>query len=317
MEHIIMNTPIGALQITEEDGYITAVTHITNFAVQETDTENAVLLKARQQLTDYFMGGLKEFDLPIKINVTPYRQKVLEQLMKVPFGQTTTYRELAEKTVLELAQKGKEVLFVGGTGLYLESMIHPMGMGQSPADPVRRDELRQMAADEAGKKELHALLEKLDPDTANRLPPNDIRRIIRAIEVTETTGVPFSKQPAREGKSPFDWTVVSLTTDRDTLYRRINRRVTAMIELGLKDEVRGLLEEGVPEDAQSMNGIGYRQMIPCVRGEYSLEEAAEEIRLASRHYAKRQMTFLRRLPEVAYLETDCPDTEIKLKEAML
>jgi len=227
------------------------------------------------------------------------------------------YRELAEKTVLELAQKGKEVLFVGGTGLYLESMIHPMGMGQSPADPVRRDELRQMAADEAGKKELHALLEKLDPDTANRLPPNDIRRIIRAIEVTETTGVPFSKQPAREGKSPFDWTVVSLTTDRDTLYRRINRRVTAMIELGLKDEVRGLLEEGVPEDAQSMNGIGYRQMIPCVRGEYSLEEAAEEIRLASRHYAKRQMTFLRRLPEVAYLETDCPDTEIKLKEAML
>jgi len=98
MEHIIMNTPIGALQITEEDGYITAVTHITNFAVQETDTENAVLLKARQQLTDYFMGGLKEFDLPIKINVTPYRQKVLEQLMKVPFGQTTTYRELAEKT---------------------------------------------------------------------------------------------------------------------------------------------------------------------------------------------------------------------------
>lgn len=227
------------------------------------------------------------------------------------------YRELAEKTVLELAQKGKEVLFVGGTGLYLESMIHPMGMGQSPADPVRRDELRQMAADEAGKKELHALLEKMDPDTANRLPPNDIRRIIRAIEVTETTGVPFSKQPAREGKSPFDWTVVSLTTDRDTLYRRINRRVTAMIELGLKDEVRGLLEEGVPEDAQSMNGIGYRQMIPCVRGEYSLEEAAEEIRLASRHYAKRQMTFLRRLPEVVYLETDCPDTEIKLKEAML
>ena len=226
------------------------------------------------------------------------------------------YRDQAEAITRELAKAGREALFVGGTGLYLEAMIHPMAMGSAPANPERRAELKRLAETEKGKKALHSILETLDPQTAERLPINDVRRTIRAIEVTENTGIPFSRQPAREEDSPFEWTMVSLTMEREKLYRRINQRVTRMIELGLKEEVAGLLRDGVPEDAQSMSGIGYRQMIPCVHGETSTEEAAEEIRLASRHYAKRQMTFLRRIPEVIYLDAEDPGTEQKMKEVM-
>ena len=92
--------------------------------------------------------------------------------------------------------------------------------------------------------------------------------------------------------------------DRALLYDRINRRVTEMIRAGLKEEVAGLLKEGVPEDAQSMSGLGYKEMIPCVRGEYSQEEAAEKIRTGTRHYAKRQMTFLKREETIQYVRTD-------------
>ena len=92
--------------------------------------------------------------------------------------------------------------------------------------------------------------------------------------------------------------------DRALLYERINRRVTDMIRMGLKEEVGALLEEGVPGDAQSMNGLGYKEMIPCIRGEYSVEEAAEKIRTGTRHYAKRQMTFLRREESIRYVRTD-------------
>lgn len=226
------------------------------------------------------------------------------------------YRDMAETIIRELADRGREALFVGGTGLYLEAMIHPMAMGQTPANPERREELKRLAETGEGKAALHRILETLDPQTAGRLPLNDIRRTIRAIEVTESTGIPFSQQPVREDNSPFDWTVVSLTMERERLYGRINERVTRMIGSGLKEEVAGLLRDGVPEDAQSMSGIGYRQMIPCVKGEATTEETAEEIRLASRHYAKRQMTFLRRIPEVIYLDAEDPETEKKMKEAM-
>ena len=135
---------------------------------------------------------------------------------------------------------------------------------------------------------------------------NDVRRVIRAIEVWEATGIPFSAQPKREDENSgrFRWKVVSTQMDRPLLYDRINRRVTEMIRLGLKEEVARLLAEGVPEDAQSMSGLGYKEMIPCIRGEYTLEEAAEKIRTGTRHYAKRQMTFLRREESIRYVRTD-------------
>ena len=144
-----------------------------------------------------------------------------------------------------------------------------------------------------------------------------MRRTIRAIEVSEATGIPFSRQPNREIPSGFEWRAVSTATDRSLLYERINSRVTEMIRRGLREEVAALLLEGVPEDAQSMQGLGYKEMIPCVRGECSEEEAAERIRLGTRHYAKRQMTFLRREEQIRYVDTGRADAYEEIRRLLV
>ena len=139
------------------------------------------------------------------------------------------YREIAEETILESRRRGREVLFVGGTGLYLQAMMHPMIMGEVEADSRRREELLEQAETPEGRRALQERLRELDPVTADKLPVQDVRRIIRAIEVSEKTGHPFSAQPERETPSPFDWRAVSLRMDRNTLYDRINRRVIRMM----------------------------------------------------------------------------------------
>ncbi len=224
------------------------------------------------------------------------------------------YKERAETLVREKREKeGKDVLFVGGTGLYLWAMTHSASMGAVPADEGLRAELKAAAEEPGGKKRLHDMLERIDPETAARLPENDVRRVIRALEVTRLTGVPFSRQPRAEEESPFVWRIAALTLPRDILYARINRRVDEMIRLGLREEVRELLAEGVPPDAQSMQGLGYKEMIPHLRGERTLEKAVEEIQKGSRHYAKRQETFLRRDPAPARVDALAPDAAEQLE----
>ncbi len=229
------------------------------------------------------------------------------------------YRDAAEKLIQSLHQKGREVLFVGGTPLYLQSMMYPMGMGSVPANEPLRASLNELAESAEGRIRLHERLAKNDPVTADRLPVNDIRRIIRAIEVWEATGIPFSAQPERNSRneSCIRWKVVSTQVDRAVLYDRINRRVTEMIRKGLADEVAALIAEGVPENAQSMNGIGYKEMIPYLHGEYDLEDAAEKIRTATRHYAKRQMTFLRREESIKYVRTEQGNAYEEIRSALL
>ena len=195
--------------------------------------------------------------------------------------------------------------------------MHPMSMGNVPQNEMLRIVLNQQAETPEGRKSLHERLEKIDPDTAGRLPVNDVRRIIRAIEVWEATGIPFSAQPKREDENGFKWKVASTQMDRSLLYDRINRRVTDMMEKGLRNEVEALLEAGVPETAQSMNGIGYKEMIPCIRGECSIDEAAEKIRLATRHYAKRQMTFLKREECIRYVRTDRNDAYDEIRRILI
>ena len=226
------------------------------------------------------------------------------------------YREAAEKLIEELAARRRETLFVGGTALYLQAMMHPMGMGQVSANKELREELNRLAETPDGKKLLHERLRQLDPVTAERLPLNDVRRTIRAIEVSEATGVPFSMQPNREVPTAYEWKVVSTAMERPRLYERINERVTGMIRAGLQEEVAALLAEGVPEDAQSMQGLGYKEMVPCIRGEYSVEDAAERIRLGTRHYAKRQMTFLRREEQIRYVNTEEADAYEQIRELL-
>ena len=153
------------------------------------------------------------------------------------------YRDAAEKLILQLHEAGKEVLFVGGTALYLQALMHPMGMGSVPANEPLRAELNARAETPEGRLKLHEQLRLIDPETAAKLPVNDVRRVIRAIEVWEATGIPFSAQPRRkdENEGHFLWKAVSTQMDRALLYERINGRVTEMIRKGLKEEVSALL----------------------------------------------------------------------------
>ncbi len=213
------------------------------------------------------------------------------------------YREQAETLVREKWEQGKkEILFVGGTGLYLQAMVFPLGMGSVPADETLRLELNRLAEEPGGKERLHRMLQDLDPETARRLPLNDVRRTIRAIEVSRKTGIPFSRQPTREVPSPFEWRIISSGLPRETLYERINRRVCRMMEAGLAGEVQRLLDCGVPENARSMQGLGYKESVLYLKGIWTLDKTVEEIQKGTRHYAKRQETFLRRWKDVSVVD---------------
>ncbi len=217
------------------------------------------------------------------------------------------YVECAENLIEKLHSEGRKILFVGGTVLYLEGLIRGHQFGSVPANSLLREKMHHLASEPDGKQLLDQYLRKLDPETADRLPLNDLRRRIRAIEVTEATGIPFSRQENRGAGSRFHWVIASTRVERDRLYDRINHRVDRMMASGLRKEVKKLLEEGVPVGAQSMQAIGYKELIPCILGNYPEEAAAEEIRKRSRHYAKRQMTFLRRIETIHYVSPEEPD----------
>ena len=212
------------------------------------------------------------------------------------------YQEMAEECIADIQTRGNRALLVGGTGLYLRALRQPMAMGDVAADDKLRAELEALAAQENGKQRLHDMLAEVDPDTAARLHLNDVRRAVRALEVYQLTGVPFSKQPQLQGESRFTYRVASLTMERALLYARIEKRVDQMIEQGLIEEVRGLLDSGVPADCQAMKAIGYKEIVPYIRGEASWEETDYLLKLNTRHYAKRQLTWMRREEDVLWVD---------------
>ena len=184
-------------------------------------------------------------------------------------------------------------ILVGGTGFYLRGLSQPMDYGYVKGDPALRGRYEALAA-EAGVQAVHDRLRAVDPVSADRLHPNDLRRVIRALEVYEMTGQRFSAQkPPDPEDMPYDFMLFAPDWPRDVLYRRIDARVDVMMAEGLLDEVRVLLDSGVPADAQAMQGIGYKELIPVLRDGAPLDEAVELIKLRSRHYAKRQLTWFR------------------------
>ncbi len=223
------------------------------------------------------------------------------------------YQEMAEACVRDIQARGRRALFVGGTGFYLRALRHPMAMGQVAGDAAIRQELEAMAAEEGGKERLHAQLMQVDAQTAQRLHPNDVRRVVRALEVYRLTGKPFSQQPAMEQKPSFAYRVAALHMDRKILYGRIERRVDEMQSQGLVEEVRALLSSGVPAEAQAMKGLGYKELVPYLRGECTLEEAVYEMKKGTRHYAKRQLTWMRREEDVQWVDSLAPDAYEQLE----
>lgn len=219
-----------------------------------------------------------------------------------PFS-VARYQEMAEEVMADVIRRGHRPLLVGGTGLYLRALRHPMAMGMVTGDDNIRAALEKEAQETDGRFKLHQRLSEVDPDTAERLHVNDVRRVVRALEVYQLTGVPFSKQPQVEAEPPFNYRVASLTMDREKLYQRIEKRVDLMLEAGLVQEVRDLLNSGIPADAQALKGLGYKEIIPYLRGEWTLDKAIYELKLGTRHYAKRQLTWMRREEDVCWVDS--------------
>ncbi len=217
------------------------------------------------------------------------------------------YQEMAEACIADIHAREKRALLVGGTGLYLRALRQPMIMGDVAGDDLLRAELEAIAVDAEGKQRLHDMLEEVDPATAARLHLNDVRRVVRALEVYRLTGKPFSQQEQPLQESCFQYRVATLTMDRALLYSRIEKRVDLMVQQGLVGEVRKLLESGVPADCQAMKAIGYKEIVPFLRGDADWATTEYLLKLNTRHYAKRQLTWMRREEDVLWVDALQPD----------
>lgn len=213
------------------------------------------------------------------------------------------YQEMAEECIADIHARGKRALLVGGTGFYLRALRQPMAMGEVAGDEDIRNELEALSEQENGRQQLHDMLLSVDPVTAARLHMNDVRRVVRALEVYRLTGVPFSQQPQLSAKSRYTYRVATLTMDRAQLYSRIEQRVDLMLQQGLVDEVRALLEKGVPADCQAMKAIGYKEVVPYLHNEATWSEMDYLLKLNTRHYAKRQLTWMRREEDVLWVDS--------------
>ena len=206
------------------------------------------------------------------------------------------YVEMAARCVEDVTSRGKLPILAGGTGLYIDSLLSGRTFSAfSPESPLR-GELESRIRTEGGAKLLEELA-KVDPETAARLHPNDEKRIVRALEVFLTTGKTISQHNAETQAIPPRYDALTLTLSfeqREDMWRRIDKRVDIMMEQGLVQEVQQLLDSGIPEKCTAMQAIGYKEMVNAVRFNGDVNAAAEEIKLRSRQYAKRQLTWFKR-----------------------
>ncbi|WP_370838997.1 tRNA (adenosine(37)-N6)-dimethylallyltransferase MiaA [Intestinibacter bartlettii] len=233
----------------------------------------------------------------------------------VPFS-VSEFQMRSEKYIEEINKKGKNVLITGGTGLYLNSLIYNMDFAKSNANNEIREKLEQELK-ENGIDYMHEKLRGLDEEAANRIHKNNTKRVIRAIEVCMSGQKmnDFSKDLRYNEK--YKPIIIVLNRDREVLYQRINKRVDIMLENGLLDEVKELLKMGYTKDMISMQGIGYKEMIKYLDGEYTYDEAIEIIKRDSRRYAKRQLTWFKRYQDAKWFDLDkYQDIEI-LKEDII
>lgn len=215
------------------------------------------------------------------------------------------YLELAKKTIADIHGRGKLPVLCGGTGLYISSLIDGIRFDDAiPEMPGRREELRKLARQE-GPEAVWKLLDGADPMLAGKLHPNNLGRVIRAIEVYEASGIPMSEwqEKSRQGESLYAVCFLALRyQEREKLYARIDKRVDLMLEQGLLEETETLLAKGYAGTA--MQAIGYKELAGYLHGAQTLEEAAEHLKRQTRRYAKRQLTWLRRDERIHWLEPD-------------
>ncbi|MCE5284564.1 MAG: tRNA (adenosine(37)-N6)-dimethylallyltransferase MiaA [Pelosinus sp.] len=212
------------------------------------------------------------------------------------------FQKLAAEHITAINNKGKIPILAGGTGLYVKALLEGYQFNQTAGDDEFRRRLERLAK-EQGNLYVHSMLAKVDYKSAERLHPNNLRRVIRALEVFHMGNENISQEKA-ENALVYDAVVIGLNMERQLLYQRINQRVDTMIEMGLQEEVARLLADGISPECQSMQGIGYKEMVAYFRREVDLTAAAENIKQATRHFAKRQLTWYRKMPYITWYDVN-------------
>ena len=211
-----------------------------------------------------------------------------------------TFRKKAHEIIIKLNNEGKLPIIVGGTGFYMRALLFPYTLGSSSKNLEVRKKY-ELLLKEKGNEYVYNLLQKVDEESANKLHYNDTKRIIRALEIYETTGKKKSEQTLKL-ESIYDYTLLALTRDRKELYEAINERVEDMFNKGLLEEVKHLIvEQGLTSNFQSMSAIGYKEFFEYFNKKNTLEEVKEKIKQNTRNYAKRQLTYFKTMPQVHWV----------------
>ena len=232
-----------------------------------------------------------------------------------------TFQQLAKKALDEIYAKGKVPIIVGGTGFYIQALLYDIDFTTSleEEEGQLRKELEELGATK-GATYLHDRLRSLDEESAKQIHPNNMKRVIRAIEYCETTGNKFSEhnEEQRQKESPYDFAYFVLNDERSFLYERIEKRVDIMLEQGLIEEVKTLKEMGLTREYVSMQGLGYKEILDYLDGKTTLEEAIYLLKRDTRHFAKRQLTWFRREKDVIWVDKSQFDRdENRILEYML
>lgn len=212
------------------------------------------------------------------------------------------FQQLAKKAMREIWERGHIPIVTGGTGFYIQALLYDIDFDENEKEDACRKELEAYAR-EHGAEALHEKLALVDPASAEMIHPNNIKRVIRALEFYEQTGKRISEhnETQRQRESPYAFAYFVLTDDRAHLYERINRRVDQMIEEGLVNEVQALKDKGYTKQLVSMQGLGYKEILDYLDGNCTLEEAIYTIKRDTRHFAKRQLTWFNRERDVIWI----------------
>lgn len=212
------------------------------------------------------------------------------------------YKQAAKQAIKEILEKGKTPIVVGGTGLYIDSLIYEIEYPNIEFDENYRKKLEQRVKIE-GLKKIYEEANLIDPEAIQKISPNDEKRILRILEIYHATGKTKTEQEKESRRKPveYDYQVYALKWDREILYERINKRVDLMIEQGLIEEVKGILER-YPKFPTAMQGLGYKEVVEYLKGSTTKEEMIEKLKMETRRYAKRQMTWFRKNKQTIWLE---------------
>lgn len=228
------------------------------------------------------------------------------------------FKRYALDAMEDIYSRGKIPVIVGGTGFYIQALLYDIDFEDNDNDMSYREELQRLAA-EKGNSYIHDMLFKVDPESAEKIHENNVKRVIRALEFYRKTGMKISEHNETEAQkeSPYNFEYFVLNDDRSKLYDRIDRRIDIMLEQGLIDEVRQLVSEGYSRDLVSMQGLGYKEIIDYIQGRCSLDEAVYTLKRDTRHFAKRQITWFKREKHVTWVNKNEYESESRILEYML